>query len=107
MTLKQGKNDDIEVMTSIGKPTYHEQKPASDKDVIKVHGLTIQYLVAQNRVVLIDQAKVIQEGNTFEGEKTVHNTRRRVVGAGRATDSQMTNLHPCIDMVIQSGKKAR
>ena len=45
-----------------------------DKDVTKAYGLTIQYFVTQNRVVLIDQAKVIQEGNTFEGEKIVYDT---------------------------------
>lgn len=29
--------------------------------------------------MLIDQAKVIQEGNTFEGEKIVYDTQRQIV----------------------------
>ena len=87
VTLKQDKNGDIEVVTSVGKPAYYEQKPAPDKDVTKAYGLTIQYFVTQNRVVLIDQAKVIQEGNTFEGEKIVYDTQRQIVNAGRATGS--------------------
>ncbi|VFT49618.1 ABC transporter ATP-binding protein [Pseudomonas aeruginosa] len=43
VTLKQDKNGDIEVVTSVGKPAYYEQKPAPDKDVTKAYGLTIQY----------------------------------------------------------------
>ncbi len=105
VTLKQDKNGDIEVVTSVGKPAYYEQKPAPDKDVTKAYGLTIQYFVTQNRVVLIDQAKVIQEGNTFEGEKIVYDTQRQIVNAGRATGSQVTSPRPRIDMVIQPKKR--
>lgn len=107
VTLKQDKNGDIEVVTSVGKPAYYEQKPAPDKDVTKAYGLTIQYFVTQNRVVLIDQAKVIQEGNTFEGEKIIYDTQRQIVNAGRATGSQVTSPRPRIDMAIQPKKKAQ
>ncbi|WP_152220671.1 lipopolysaccharide transport periplasmic protein LptA [Pseudomonas sp. SCB32] len=105
VTLKQNKNGDIEVVTSVGKPAYFEQKPSPEKEVTKAYGLTIQYFVAQNRVVLIDQAKVIQEGNTFEGEKIVYDTQRQIVNAGRATGAQVTTPRPRIDMVIQPKKK--
>ncbi|MCP8463755.1 lipopolysaccharide transport periplasmic protein LptA [Pseudomonas sp. ZM23] len=105
VTLKQNKNGDIEVVTSVGKPAYFEQKPAPEKEITKAYGLTIQYFVTQNRVVLIDQAKVIQEGNTFEGEKIVYDTQRQIVNAGRATGTQVTTPRPRIDMVIQPKKK--
>lgn len=105
VTLKQNKDGEIEVVTSVGKPAYFEQKPAPDKQITQAYGLTIQYFVAQNRVVLIDQAKVIQEGNTFEGEKIVYDTQRQIVNAGRATGSQVTTPRPRIDMVIQPKKK--
>lgn len=105
VTLKQNKNGEIEVVTSVGKPAYFEQKPAPEKEMTKAYGLTIQYFVAQNRVILIDQAKVIQEGNTFEGEKVVYDTERQIVNAGRATGTQVTTPRPRIDMVIQPKKK--
>lgn len=105
VTLKQNKDGEIEVVTSVGKPAYFEQKPAPDKQITQAYGLTIQYFVSQNRVVLIDQAKVIQEGNTFEGEKIVYDTQRQIVNAGRATGSQVTTPRPRIDMVIQPKKK--
>ncbi|QRY81562.1 lipopolysaccharide transport periplasmic protein LptA [Pseudomonas sp. PDNC002] len=105
VTLKQNKDGDIEVVTSVGKPAYFEQKPAPEKQITQAYGLTIQYFVTQNRVVLIDQAKVIQEGNTFEGEKIVYDTQRQIVNAGRATGAQVTTPRPRIDMVIQPKKK--
>lgn len=101
VTITRNAQGDIEVFTSVGKPAYYEQKPAVDKQIVKAYGLTIQYFAANERIVLIDQAKVIQEGNTFEGEKIVYDTQRQIVNAGRATGSNVTTPRPRIDMVIQ------
>ena len=105
VTITQDKNGDIEVFTSVGKPAYYEQKPAEDKPVVKAYGLTIQYFAVNERIVLIAQAKVIQEGNTFEGEKIVYDTQRQIVNAGRATGSNVTTPRPRIDMMIQPRAK--
>ncbi|MBV2134452.1 lipopolysaccharide transport periplasmic protein LptA [Pseudomonas sp. MAP12] len=105
VTITQDKNGDIEVFTSVGKPAYYEQKPAEDKPVVKAYGLTIQYFAVNERIVLIDQAKVVQEGNTFEGEKIVYDTQRQIVNAGRATGSNVSTPRPRIDMMIQPRSK--
>ena len=107
VTITQDQNGDIEVFTSVGKPAYYEQQPAVDKALVKAYGLTIQYFADKERIVLIDQAKVIQEGNTFEGEKIVYDTQRQIVNAGRATGSKLSVPRPRIDMVIQPRKKAQ
>ena len=57
--------------------------------------------------MLIDQAKVVQEGNTFEGEKIVYDTRRQIVNAGRATNADVTTPRPRVDMVIQPRKNGQ
>lgn len=101
VTITQNDQGDVEVFTSIGKPAYYEQKPSADKEVVKAYGLTIQYFASNERIVLIDQAKVVQEGNTFEGEKIVYDTQRQIVNAGRATDTNVTTPRPRVDMVIQ------
>ena len=106
VTITQDANGEIEVFTSVGKPAYYEQKPSADKDIVKAYGLTIQYYATNERIVLIDQAKVIQQGNTFEGEKIVYDTQRQIVNAGRATGSKVTTPRARIDMVIQPRKKA-
>ena len=105
VTITQDSNGDIEVFTSVGKPAYYEQQPAENKPLVQAYGLTIQYFAANERIVLIDQAKVVQEGNTFEGEKIVYDTRRQIVNAGRATGSNLSTPRPRIDMVIQPRKK--
>ncbi|MBD2835831.1 lipopolysaccharide transport periplasmic protein LptA [Pseudomonas sp. JM0905a] len=105
VTITQDANGDVEVFTSVGKPAYYEQKPSVDKQIVKAYGLTIQYFAANERIILLDQAKVVQEGNTFEGEKIVYDTQRQIVNAGRATGGNVTTPRPRIDMVIQPKKK--
>lgn len=105
VTITQNKQGDIEVFTSVGKPATYEQKPAEDKDVVKAFGMTIQYFAVNERIILLDRAKVIQAGNTFEGEKIVYDTRRQIVNAGRAGTGSVTSPRPRIDMVIQPRKK--
>ena len=51
------------------------------------------------------EAKVIQQGNTFEGEKIVYDTQRQIVNAGRATGSNVSMPRPRIDMILQPRKK--
>lgn len=105
VTITQDANGDIEVFTAIGRPAYYEQKPSADKEIVKAYGLTIQYFADNERIVLIDQAKVVQEGNTFEGEKIVYDTQRQIVNAGRATGTNVSSPRPRIDMLIQPKKK--
>lgn len=105
VTITQTASGDIDVFTSVGNLAYYEQKPAVDKDIVKAYGKTIQYFASNERIVLIDQAKVIQEGNTFEGEKIVYDTRRQIVNAGRATNTDVSTPRPRVDMVIQPRKR--
>jgi lipopolysaccharide export system protein LptA len=105
VTITRNATGDVDVFTAVGNLAYYEQKPAADKPIVQAYGVTIQYFAAQNRIVLIDKAKVINDGNTSEGEKIVYDTVRQVVNAGRATGSKVTTPRPRIDMVIQPKKK--
>jgi lipopolysaccharide export system protein LptA len=109
VTITRTPAGDIDVVTSVGSASnlaYFEQlqKPTDPKPV-QGYAVTIQYHAAQNRVVLIDRAKVINEGNTTEGEKIVYDTVKQVANAGRATGNKVTEQRPRIDMVIQPKKK--
>ncbi|MBB3104689.1 lipopolysaccharide transport periplasmic protein LptA [Azomonas macrocytogenes] len=106
VTVTQDSNGEVKVFTSVGKPAYYEQKPAPDKAIVKAYGLTIQYFADNNRIVLIDDARVEQDGNTFQSEKIVYDTQRQIVNAGRAKDSKITAPRPRIDMVIQPRNKS-
>ena len=105
VTITQNKQGDVELFTAVGDLAYYEQQPSADKSLVKAYGKTIQYFAPTERIVLIDQAKVIQEGNTFKGEKIVYDTRRQIVNAGRAGTTAVSTPQPRIDMVIQPKKK--
>jgi lipopolysaccharide export system protein LptA len=105
VTVTRAANGDVDVFTAVGNLAYYEQKPAVDKPIVQAYGVTIQYFASQNRIVLVDKAKVINDGNTSEGEKIVYDTVRQVVNAGRATGTKVTAPRPRIDMVIQPKKK--
>jgi len=105
VTITRTPQGDVDVFTAVGNLAYYEQKPAVDKPIVQAYGVTIQYFAAQDRIVLIDKAKVINDGNTSEGEKIVYDTVRQVVNAGRANGTKITAPRPRIDMVIQPKKK--
>ncbi|MCX7081563.1 MAG: lipopolysaccharide transport periplasmic protein LptA [Pseudomonas sp.] len=106
VTITRTKAGEIDVVTSVGNLAYFEQlQKVGDPQPVKGYGVTIQYHAAQNRIVLIDRAKVINEGNTTEGEKIVYDTVKQVANAGRATGTSITAPRPRIDMVIQPKKK--
>ncbi|SEI04489.1 lipopolysaccharide transport periplasmic protein LptA [Pseudomonas fuscovaginae UPB0736] len=106
VTLTRTKDGAIDVVTSVGNLAYFEQKQkATDPQPVKGYGKTIQYHAQQNRIVLIDQAKVVNEGNTTEGEKIVYDTVKQVATAGRANGTPITTPRQRIDMVIQPKKK--
>ncbi len=92
----------------MGNLAYFEQKQAAaDPGPMKGYGKTIQYHAQQNRIILIDQAKVIStDGNTTEGEKIIYDTVKQIASAGRANGNKVTAPRPRIDMVIQPKKKA-
>ena len=108
VTLTRTPAGDIDMVTSVGNLAYFEQKQkAEDPGPMKGYGKTIQYHAQQNRIVLIDQAKVLSaDGNSTEGEKIVYNTKTQVAQAGRANGTKVSAPRPRIDMVIQPKKKA-
>ncbi|TWH76749.1 lipopolysaccharide export system protein LptA [Azomonas agilis] len=101
VTITRTPSGELNVFTALGTPAYYEQKPAVNKSIVQAYALTLQYFVANNRIVLIDQAKIVQEGSTFQGEKIVYDTQRQIVNAGRAGNTPVTAPRPRIDMVIQ------
>jgi lipopolysaccharide export system protein LptA len=106
VTITRTPAGEIDVVTSVGNLAYFEQlQKQTDPEPVKAYAMTIQYHAAQNRIVLIDRAKVINDGNTTEGEKIVYDTVKQIANAGRATGNKVTEQRPRIDMVIQPKKK--
>ncbi|NLD00213.1 MAG: lipopolysaccharide transport periplasmic protein LptA [Gammaproteobacteria bacterium] len=105
VTITLNKSGDIDVFTSVGQPAYYEQQPAEDKEIVQAYGRTIQYFAANEKIVIVDQAKVIQQGSTFRGEKIIYDTKKQIVTAGRAKQGTVSTPAPRINMVIQPKNK--
>ncbi|MCF5547453.1 lipopolysaccharide transport periplasmic protein LptA [Pseudomonas salomonii] len=107
VTLTRTPAGDIDVVTSVGNLAYFEQKQAvADEKPMQGYGKTIQYHAQQNRIVLIDQARVVStDGNTTSGEKITYDTVKQIATAGRANGTKIGTPKPRIDMVIQPKQK--
>lgn len=104
VTLNQA--GDIDTATSVGNLAYFEQQQdAAKPDKMQGYAKQIQYQAGKDLIVLTDQAKVINAGNTTEGEKIVYNSKTQVATAGRGGKDIKTPRNR-IDMVIQPKKKA-
>src|SRR5471030_2774173 len=107
VTLTRTPAGDIDVVTSVGNLAYFEQRQAAaDPAPMKGYGKTIQYHAQQNRIILIDQARVVSsDGNTTDGEKITYDTVKQIAQAGRATGAKIGTPKTRIDMVIQPKQK--
>lgn len=106
VTVVQQANGDIKSFKSVGRPAYYEQIPDVDKDLVKAYGITIEYFAQEDKIVITDQAKVVQTNNTFRGEKITYDTIAETVVAGRAPAGTVSKEEPRVNMVIQPKKKA-
>ncbi|WP_175651084.1 lipopolysaccharide transport periplasmic protein LptA [Pseudomonas sp. Marseille-P9899] len=107
VTLTRAPNGDIDVVTSVGNLAYFEQQQSAAKpDKMQGWAVNIQYQAQKDLIILTDKAKVVNEGNTTEGEKIVYNSKTQVATAGRAGNQKVTQPRQRIDMVIQPKKKA-
>ena len=81
VTITRTPSGDIDVVTSVGNLAYFEQlQTAGDTKPVQGYGVTIQYHASQDRVVLIDRAKVVdKDGNVTQGEKIVYDTNKKPV----------------------------
>ncbi|HLV17730.1 MAG TPA: lipopolysaccharide transport periplasmic protein LptA [Pseudomonas sp.] len=103
VTVTRNAQGDIDTFTAEGRPAYYEQQPEAGESLVHAYGRTIQYFAGDERIVLTGQARVVRDGNTFEGERIVYETRTQVVNAGRVDGSGTSRSR--VDMVIQPRKK--
>ncbi len=91
--------DEISRIVATGKPAKLRQQPELDKQVVHAHGNTIEYLLGEDRVHLIDNAYVEQEGSTVRGARIDYDIVNQLVKA----DSNSANGR--VQMVIPPKKK--
>lgn len=75
MTLRRdAESGKIEYMFAEGNPVRFEDQPNADQGIVYVTGQTIEYLLAENRIVTRGNAKIEQDKNQATGERIEYNT---------------------------------
>ncbi len=93
------KNDELEKAIAVGKPAHYRQRPdGKDKDV-EAEALRMEYYATKDRIILIEQAKAWQGGDTFESERITYDIARDLVTAGAKDGKDRVRI------VIQPRKK--
>ncbi len=101
ITIYRDNAGTIKKLVAVGKPARYQEKTDPAKGVLHAYGLTIEYLAQQEKVHLIKQAKVNQDGNVFTGDRIDYDLKTDLVNA-RATDNNDSGR---VEMLIQPRSK--
>lgn len=83
VTLATDSNGAVSKITSVGSPATYTQTPNENDGEVNARAQTIEYFADSERIVLIDQARLEQRGNTFQGDFVSYDINKQVVDAGR------------------------
>lgn len=94
---------DIDKMIAKGEPAHFRQKPQIDEPYTDAWGLHMVYRVDDQLLTITKKAKVIQDKDTFTGNKVVYDIDRSIVDA--YGDEKPGSGKGRVNMVIQPKKK--
>lgn len=79
---------------AMGNPAHYQQQPEADKAMVKATGNTIKYFVDTEKLHLIEQASIDQDGAIMKGERIDYDIQSALLKAGE------TNKPTRVEMVI-------
>ena len=71
----------------IGNPARFQQQTERSRDPVKSSAERIEYFADEQRLLLKNNAVVVQDGNRFTGDRIEYDTRASVVKANKTADS--------------------
>ena len=81
LTVYGSKEGKITKILAEGSPIRFVQKSTTDKSAITGEALKMQYFAAEQRLLLLESAKLQQGNNLFSGDKIEYDTLHQVVTA--------------------------
>ncbi len=67
LTIERNKSGNLGKITAIGKPAHFQILPNPSRPVITGHANTIHYFPEEEKILLIDNAELTQQGNIIRG----------------------------------------
>lgn len=100
-------DEGVEKLIAKGEPAHFRQQPQINSPYSDAWGLHMVYLIDTEKLTITQKAKVIQENDTFTGEKIVYDLERSIVDAFGSTKSTKTDGKGRVNMVIQPKNKSQ
>lgn len=93
-------NNEITRILAVGNPAHYQEKPDEQRKTVVAEANTIDYLLNQDKLNLIENASLDQEGTTMTGKRIEYNIKASEVKASSNSSSGDGRIH----MVIQPKK---
>ena len=91
-------------ITILGNPAHFEQVPDNKKDLVKSRARHMEYFATEQRLVLKQDAEVLQGPNQFRGDHIEYDTLTSTVRANKGEDSD-SRVHAIIQPSEESSKE--
>src|SRR5690554_4818076 len=86
------KDDLLEKAIAEGKQAHYQQQIQADDPLTRADANRIEYFAAEQRAVLIGNAKLRQANNQLTGERVVYDMTTEVVTAGSSEDGKPSRI---------------
>lgn len=93
-------SDKVDKIVCVGKPAHYQQRPNLENGMVFASGNTIEYYLASDKIALLKNASLEQNGTTITGDKINYDLRAEVVKATAGN-----NKRERIQMVIPPSKQ--
>ncbi|BFM17421.1 lipopolysaccharide transport periplasmic protein LptA [Maricurvus nonylphenolicus] len=87
-------DNQVTKIIAVGKPAHYQQKPSPEKETVIAKGNTIEYFIDQEKLHLINDASLKQEGSTMTGKRINYDIKASQVKAsgGSRTSKQRIQM---------------
>ncbi len=107
LTIHLDKNKDLEKAVSIGskkKLATFKQRPEGKKTDFFARAETMIYYLQKDKIHLLKQAYINQDGDTFSGDKIIYDTKKETVAANSSKKSSHSRVRVTIQPKSNSKK---
>ncbi len=94
------KGKSISRLVAVGNPAHYKQQQKDNESLTHAFGKKIEYLLANERIIITDNARLEQEQNSFAGDRIDYDIKQKIVNA--YSDNKSSQGKPSrVEMVIQ------
>ncbi len=98
--------DGVSKIIATGQPAHYEHKPKANDPVVHAYGDVIQYFATDQKIVILKNARLEQDENTFLGDRINYDIEKQLVKAhSNGNTTAGSTKRQRVEIVIQPAKK--